>query len=671
MLIINLLFVFGLVANAASRPSQAENESEVYAEYEEKEPAADEYINEKDKDSQEIETRSETQDEGVHRQALTNNEYENVMERKLYNIKNENMDHAREMPLSGRYKSDSGHDETEEEADFSQPAPNARFKTFKRNQNNEYRSGDSDVSSNDNNMESDRRLIKDKSDYTNEAIELRDQPLYKQITYYNKVQGDLFHKKKPNSVFSSNRDRRETVLNQQDNLNNVKNIEKKGVENNNEDSVSAIKRNIKKLSTEELEELLNSLSDDKRALLNKIISNKFTNDNVNKREITKKAEAVEENNYLENSRSDLNKLESGSSVDSLSSLSQSETTETTKQSDSSETSKTKASESDDNTSPNNESKDELNDNNLNNNQEYLQDNVAISKNSNGNEKSKNENKREINIEEMTPDKPEMINEPSNNENYYSDTDANWSELMKDESELHKTYSNLYKRDVDDYSNTADVKSLEDSFPLYEAEKTKSSYSQMAPLIRVKRTNNIRRSQDRSPGNMKVPYFPGAANDDDNEKDEFDDGFNFENSYNYEKVGKEDNKNIGYYDMHSNRNCQYTKPSRKSEKGSAKIGSDTDNVLSNVEGVDDNLMYNHEIRNKRIADDAVANKLQQESLDSAESFNENNMSDPLSKKDLHYQDQGAIGAIQRGANEELGRYKRIRRLKQSPPQENIQ
>ncbi|CAF4807400.1 unnamed protein product [Pieris macdunnoughi] len=669
MRFINLLFVFGLVANGASRPSQAENEREVYAEYEEKEPTADEYINENDKNSQEIETRSETQDEGDRKQALTNNEYENAMERKLYN--NKNMDHAEEMPLSGRYKSDSGHDEIEEEGDFSQPAPNARFKTFKRNQNNEYKSGDSDVSSNDNNMESDRRMIKDKSDYNNEAIDPRDQPLYKQITYYNKVQGDLFHKKKPNSVFGSNRDRRETVLNQQENLNDDKNIEKKGVENNNEDSVSAIKRNIKKLSREELEDLLNSLSDDKRALLNKIISNKFTNDNVNKREITKKAGAVEENNYLENSRSDLNKLESGSSVDSLSSLSQSETTETTKQSESSEISKTKASESDDNTSPNNESKDELNDINLNNNQESMQDNVALSKDSKGNEKSKNENKREINIEEMTPDKPEMINEPSNNENYDSDKDANWSELMKDESDLQETYSNLYKRGVDDYSNTADVKSLEDSFPLNEAENTISSYSQMAPLIRVKRTNNIKRSQDRSPGNMKVPYFPGAANDDDNEKDEFDDGFNFENSYNYEKVGKEDNKNIGYYDMRSNRNYQYTKPSRKPEKDSAKIGSDTDNVLSNVEGVDDNLMYNNnEIRKKRIADDADANKLQQESLDSAESFNENNMSDSLSKKDLHYQDQDAIGAIQRGANEELGRYKRIRRLN-SPPQENTQ
>ncbi|XP_022112590.2 GATA zinc finger domain-containing protein 14-like [Pieris rapae] len=669
MRFINLLLVFGLVANGASRPSRVENESEVYAEYEEKEPAADEYINDKDKDSQEIETRSETQDEDVRKQALTNNEYENVMERKLYMNKNENMGRAEEMPISGHYKSDSGHDEAEEEADFSQPAPNERFKTYKRNQNNEYRSGDSDVGSNDNNMESNRRIIKDKSDYNNEAIEPRDQPLYKQITYYNKVQGDLFHKKKPNSVFSSNRDRRETVLNQQETLNDDKNIEKKGVENNNEDSVSAIKRNIKKLSREELEDLLNSLSDDKRALLNKIISNKFTNDNVNKREITKKAGAVEENNYLENSRSDLNKLESGSSVDSLSSLSQSETTETTKQSESSEISKTKASESDDNTSPNNEKKDEVNDMNLNNNQESMQDNVALSKDSNGNEKSKNENKREINIEEMTPENPELINEPSNNENYDSDKDANWSELMKDESELHN--SNLYKRGVDDYSNTADVKSLEDSFPLYGADNAKSSFSQMAPLIRVKRTNNIKRSINHSSGNMKVPYFPGAANDDDNEKDEFDDGFNFENSYNYEKVGKEDNKNIGYYDISSNRNRQYTKPSRKCETDSAKIGSDTDNVLSNIEGVDDNLMYNKEIRKKRIADDTDANQLQQESLDSAKSFNENNMRDSLSKKDLHYQDQDAIGAIQRGANEELGRYKRIRRLNKSPPQENTQ
>lgn len=58
-----------------------------------------------------------------------------------------------------------------------------------------------------------------------------------------------------------------------------------------EDEETAIKRHIKKLTTDELELLLKSLSDEKRILLQSIID---SDENVNKREITKKAAAEEE-----------------------------------------------------------------------------------------------------------------------------------------------------------------------------------------------------------------------------------------------------------------------------------------------------------------------------------------------------------------------------------------
>ncbi|CAK1551431.1 unnamed protein product [Leptosia nina] len=682
-----LLLAFGFIVNATfGRPSQgADRERDDEAEYEEKEDsAAGDYLNNDppDKISQEADSsRYENEEESIEgsqdypkHSSATNNERGNV-EDKLESSKSDIFNQANEedMPLSEQHQSNAGNDETEDDSiRYQQTLLKTRLNALKRQ---EEKADDVELGLNDRNAIHDRHIIKDRGEYSNDAIEAPEEPVYKHIRYYNQIQGNVFQKRKPNNI-NTNRDRREISNDhvEKDITNDKNNAFKKDeAESTKEDNVSAIKRNIKKLSREELEDLLNSLSEDKKALLNKIIGNKIASDSVNKREITKKAGAVEDNNCMDGGQSDFNKMDSLQSMDSISSVSQHmDTTETMRQTDGSGVSKTKNSESD-STSSKSEGKDELVDENLRLNPDSGQGvtaQILETKENVGRDSLKSENKRETNMDDVPQDKSESNNEPSEYSHYDNlykdvnwDKDDNWSELMKDETELHQSYNNQHKRDLDYYANSADVKSLEDSFPNYESVDSKSPGSQMAPLVRVKRTNsNIVK---RAPGHcsdMKVPFFPGAINDDadDNEKDEFDDGAVFENSYSHEKVGKEkqvSNNEVG--PVLRNR-------PKITSCDMANIGSDTDNILSNIEEVDNNLMYNNNaIRKKRFSNDANLNNEDNSLPETVLPNNEDYVSDlSLKNNKVHYQENDAFGAIPHSENE-LSRSKRIRRLKKAP------
>ncbi|XP_050681112.1 dentin sialophosphoprotein-like [Leptidea sinapis] len=475
--------------------------------------------------------------------------------------------------------------------------------------------------------------------------------------YYNKVN---MLRKRPLHFSNSNRDRRQIPNQNNDYSATDSNIadKKDQLENINDDS-EAIKRNIKKLSREDLENLLSSLSDDKKVLLKKIIDNKL--ESVSKRDITKKSGAVEENNGLESSNS------MGSNAGSVSpSTVLADTTKT----ESNEVSSAKNSDND-NSSTKSDSKDEIKDMNelvkpesedpaeqTNSNSELKENNPEED------EFSKNENKREINSDQddghadiTDAQRVDSIKDlPQDNEATCVKDDY-WSELLKDESQFHNTN----KRETD-------LKSLEESF----SNSNSILYKEM-PLVRVKRTNSALKRKSNHSGNMKVPYFPEAANDeaDENEKSEFDDSGIYDQSFNYDKITKGRNlqERIDVDNDHCNNNnlksSKYIKI--KPSIDPANLGSDTDNILSNVEGVDDNSMYNGRLRNKRTKNinderNIENNEMPPNNVETVNSDDKNNdLSDQPNDK---YQEIDAFGPISRDSNEDVSRYKRIRRLKLS-------
>ncbi|CAG4947200.1 unnamed protein product [Colias eurytheme] len=682
------------------------------AEYEGNEEASEDYLNDKSA----VEAPREIKEEAAqsHRKTTlehndskasylylpeSNNQNENIVDHEPSGRRSqENVNHNSEGDISSlsdrreiQLNNDNEEDDSEEE-NISQPQKDSL--SLKSNEPILNSNEDSNF------YEDGNQQINDRNEYNDEPLDENRQSLInKHKSFYKKE--DLFIKPKPNIKRMGNRDRRQTAIDnrEKDNIfDNKNNMDKKDEsEISDEDNESAIKRNIKKLSREELEDLLNSLSDDKKALLKKIIDSKL--EGINKREITKKAGAVEENNICESGQADLSKIDAGRTMDSTlssASLSTGDTTETTKHA---EVSSPKNPESD-NDSDKTDSKNELINSNLSLKKESSVDDelhIKESKNDiNVKEAPKNENKRETNSDDMAEDKLEMGNDYLLADTQYASLghdeecarDDSWSELMKDESELHKAYNNFNKRDVDNYANSAEIQSLEESFPNYDLVDSKNSESEMAPLVRVKRTNsNLNKRVTDHCMNMKVPFFPRALNDDndDNEKSEFDDGGIFERALHYENMGKDHlvkaelEKNNERIQRSNNNEKKYKTQFKnyskiKTENDNTKIGSDTDNILSNVEGVDDNLMLNNGFRKKRIADDTYLNdelvNIENNELipKSASDFIRIEKSNDLTHNSFNAancQENEAFGPVSHSPEGELSRYKRVRRLKLSP------
>ncbi|XP_068620497.1 putative uncharacterized protein DDB_G0282133 [Battus philenor] len=482
----------------------------------------------------------------------------------------------------------------------------------------------------------------------------------------------------------------------------------------NEDEETAIKRHVKKLSGQELEELFNTLSEDKRNLLKRIMENDIDNENeaLNKREITKKAGAVEQINYIENGQLDSNKIQGVSSnvddVNTEPSISR-ETTEANKRTMSvteigdvmhskNSPSCEKAENKHELTNQNEEVKEVKAESNLDLDSKKSDNDSELESNSQALEKT--ENKREANFSEMTnigksSDDSQTIDgnyslkdfdgSVNNQEMFLHDDKL--SELMNEETERHNSYKNSCKREVslDDPSEFSDsMKSLEESFPNSYDESNTFSGSDMAPLVRVKRKDSegslIKRSANVI-ADSNVPYFPNKGENDDEDNDEgseFDeDGF-YDRTSNYAR-NNENNKPL---ESHCGRtgekvltqNSLNNYGNENLESDSVNLGSDTDNVMTSVEGVNDNLMYSG-LRNRRNPEDNDNSNNASDNIKN-ESDERQQRSTPLVDNEVKtafdtyvnvpgYQENDAFGPLPRNYEGDLGRYKRIRRVKQPP------
>lgn len=408
-----------------------------------------------------------------------------------------------------------------------------------------------------------------------------------------------------------------------------------------EDEETAIKRYIKKLSKDELKELKDSLSDDKKILLKnfieKIDSSQISNEAIHKREITKKDGAVDETNLMDSELTNSLRNEgvtSDSEVSSESSVSQNTKNKETEQ-----------------TVPDSESSMTT----LKNFESTGSENKSII--TNDTEKVNLKNKRDINsvvfseMQKPMYESQSMKNskqnwqELSNEKDYDYSPDEDLSHFASDESQKQHNFQNK-KRDVNseyqaDFCNS--IKNLEDSFPNSNTIDGSIAYS--GPLIRVKRHNSNQVVKKRPAEVLpaaKVSYFTYESqndNEDNDESNEFD--------------------NEGFYGRNSNF-AKENQPNENLSDDKTSLGSDSDNVLSGVEDTDDNLMFSSSLRDKRIARDDNATDKQLKS------------STEYSLSQLNYQENDAFGPLPRNYEGDLGRYKRIRRLQQSqsPLDDNI-
>ncbi|KAI8420196.1 hypothetical protein MSG28_008747 [Choristoneura fumiferana] len=459
----------------------------------------------------------------------------------------------------------------------------------------------------------------------------------------------------------------------------------------NEDDQAAIKRHIKKLSSEELDELLNSLSEEKKALLQKIIETDASNENnnLNKREITKKAGAVEENNFLDGGALDTNKI-SGPTIN-LNTDGASQNTETTENinstvcpNDIGETSTSKNSETSLAHSVNKESTNNIDENA----QDSAEDNGAAATAELAT--SKNENKREVNLNDFNNEEtldnhlnPDDSQDALNDQSYVCSQDEDLSQLMDDEEQLHYDVRNTQKRDTEQENDANLSKSLQESFPNSNSYDDSGAYagSDMAPLIRVKRRNKEHAVKKRAaaimPIESKVAYVPYRAENEDEDSDEgnefYDDGF-FDRTANFAKnVNKLSDSRRKTLRLNADGTASEVKQSNLMDNigsDTMSIGSDTDNVLSGVEGVDDNLMFNGAAREKRSVEKGSKLELADDLIKEDLSCSQRSTTVDGSKKSesfsnlVNYDGNEAFGPIPKSYDGELGRYKRIRRLKQS-------
>lgn len=555
----------------------------------------------------------------------------------------------------------------------------------------------------------DNRNYGDKAEYNNEVMDSNDQAR-RSKQYYNTIQSEHRSMLGDRNYDNANRDRRQAEQSELLNFSSTGSTEKESISDiSNEEDEAAIKRHIRKLSGEELEELLNSLSDDKRALLNKIMDTDNSNESVNKREITKKAGAVDENGYIDSSLSEISKVQGGPSIDvnTESAAPSNSDLESSKQQESHtesvDVSNTKS--SDTTRAETAENKDELTRQTDEVNSNIKSDNnlnvFEPSPDSPNVQSAKTENKRETNLDYLKS--PEESFDDAQVDNYFNTKDSGDSfnsqdqicsqddelaQLMDEEALLHNSNEHQYKREIlqDNQVDLDDsIKSLEESFPKSNYEENRQYFeSDMAPLVRVKRKNgdlNVKKRAAIDLPEAKVAYLPYKAENDDEdteEGNEFDDDGFYDRTSNYAK----NNANIKpgnnvvptkFAIRSPQSRFSKTRTNMEEEKsdGSANdkvdgdtmsLGSDTDSVLSGVEGVDDNLMFSSGTRNRRTAESNGEHlaeieqntPTQDEAAKPSENYNIN----------LPNYQESAFGPLPRNEGE-LNRFKRIRRVKPSP------
>ncbi|XP_050352415.1 dentin sialophosphoprotein-like [Nymphalis io] len=396
-------------------------------------------------------------------------------------------------------------------------------------------------------------------------------------------------------------------------------------ENNNLDvaNENTILKNIKKLSDQDLENLMNSLPEDKKALLRKI---------MDKREITKKAGAVEDNNYFD--QSDTSKIEGSYSVSSLSS--NSGTTESNKNVDNGEVLNIKASDTDNETGKLGSKSGEMGDTStteeqLENTDSALKNEVNL--NCNTKETVKTDNKREINRKDLTnkniPFDDSLVLDTKNSNDSPIDKESSEDEdWLEPKSEEFNTEQRVVSQsDPSDIS--ASVEKLEDSFP--NANTYGDIESGLEPLVRIKRKELHHRVKKRD-----LPFIT-------NDNLSFITDFESDESVNDER--NEFNHKDSFYGQ-------------------------SDFVGNDIEGVNYNVMNNKKKRNKRsLSSNAIINtvnntvnfNLSRSSRTTGPLFHENSsMSDNRIDKTEHQMDDETFGSFTDNSEKDINRYKRVKK-----------
>lgn len=581
--------------------------------------------------------------------------------------------------------------------------------------------GDLLFGNNENNVEP---RDKDKSGYNNNDEASEQERFFKH--YYNTMQVEHRGNMPDNSYenqYKLSRDRREidSKSKEDDNaevVTNDANENEQLLNPSTETEEAAIKRHVKKLSSKELEELLASLSDDKRELLKKIMGDdaELSIDNINKREITKKsgAAASDDNNFLEGGQLGVNKLqEGGSSGDRVGDSQQSTGTQNSKQTETTEVTELTAK----NSSPSStfvtpdvkidlrEHIDDMKQEKSKNDASLIDSNQDQGK-IDDQSSMKTEIKREAKLDDSIDIDAEKLldnnfdaQESSNEQGYnMCPQDDEFSEIIDDDSQLHNANGNSLKREAE---ISESMKSLEESFPNSNAYDNVDPYADtmFAPLVRVKRRNTksvIKKRAVAFSPEANVAYFPYRAENDDEDNDEgneFDDDGFFDRTSNlaksYLKVKTQEELPVDIdAPKHLKTVSKYSKPKiinrsknlqiANMESDKMSLGSDTDSVISGVEGVDDNLMYNSASRNKRSEQEV---KTDDQFDDTKPKINRPLRSTPFVDDEVQtasenlisaavasYQESDAFGSLPRNYEGELARYKRIRRVKQPPNQD---
>ncbi|XP_063385744.1 asparagine-rich protein-like [Cydia fagiglandana] len=487
----------------------------------------------------------------------------------------------------------------------------------------------------------------------------------------------------------ANRDRRDTNDPDEtiDNGNTQDMKQKKDLEDfENEAEQAIIQRYVKKLNKKEVDNLMNTLSEDKRTILEQIISDGNNQaSSLNKREITKKAEAAEENNFMDGVQSDSNKI-SGPLVNfNLASGITNANNDQTGVTPAIEESSTSVGENVINKRSNQEGVSEKS------------ENGAVITSSTESVTVKSENKREVNVNEFNNEESPVnslhINEPqqssvvgSQDELYASSQDEDLSQLMDDAVQLNYDYRYPQKRDLmqENNGNMAEpMKSLEESFSDNNNNYENTGYTgdlNMMPLRRVKRTKNIHAVKKRAAAIMpesKVAYVPENEDEDNDEGNEiYDNGF-FDRTASFAKNAKRVNKASDTRESALKLNIDGSQNvfKRSSAEGShvddvatdnMSIGSDTDSVLSGVEGVNENLMYSGGCRKKRAAEE-ITKLVPVEDINILTNTSRSSLMGDTGRPEIFgvsFNSNDAFGSPSKTYDGELGRYKRIRRLKHS-------
>ncbi|XP_047536293.1 EH domain-containing and endocytosis protein 1-like isoform X1 [Vanessa atalanta] len=398
----------------------------------------------------------------------------------------------------------------------------------------------------------------------------------------------------------------------------------KSIKNENNDlnvaNENTILKNIKKLSDQDLENLMNSLPEDKKALLRKI---------MDKREITKKAGAIEDNNYLD--QSDTSKIEGSYSVSSLSSNSL--TTETNKHVDNSEGLNTKISDTESETGKLGSKSEEKGETSttedlLENTDSALKEEGNI--NCNTKETIKSDNKREINREDITnkniPFDDSLVLDTKNSNDSPIDKESSEDEdwLEPKSEEFNAEQREVSQSDPSDIS--ASVEKLEDSFP--NANAYGDIESSLEPLVRIKRKELHHKVKKRD-----LPYMTN-------------DNLSFITDFETEESGNDERSELNQKES---------------------FFGQSDFVKKNVGGKNQNVMNNKKKRNKRsLSSNGIINSvnntlnLSRSSRTTGPLFHENSsMSDNRIDKAERQIDE-AFGSFTGNSEEDVNRYKRVKK-----------